>query len=620
MAINQERVNTLDTKQRERYDFLVSSGDKAKARTFLQNKTPNWQPGATTGTTTTTNTGLASDPPVTGRGAGSETPILPVTGEVAVDNTAAAGSTGGTGNDGNTAPTTTPTTPATGGASPNPYGDMTLTSTVDPIAGVVSEAPTPFEATKIEGLGQPIDVAQAGQVDAYQYTAPEGPTDVTAAQSNVDLSGMEAAQIEDTAVKFRDPSAVDDSFKSDFQWTKEQAQDFEANRETMFGDQRDEVIKSVMDQFDRRMEPQFRQQTQQLNQDLVDRGIYPGSQQYNTLMAEMRQSHGDQRLDARNQAILTGGQEQTRLGEMGKERQLAQWNNAASAKIASGQEIGRLETFAKELETMMKQTNVTEENKVQLERFKLKTDEALENMRQVNAIATSNEDRGTDFNVRTSEQAAQVGMEAKRLEQEINTFNVGEANLGTRLEAQLGQEANIEQSRLEQEARATEYQGELTTRLANNDAEMQARVANMQSGTTLRVAEMGIFAEAALKNAEFEFLRKEGESDDALKIRLAEMNDTLQRDLSADHFAHLSEAMANDKELALELNKLNFKQQKALTVLASKHQRFAPTSQPQWRDHIAEIEAASEAKLDAIAAEGEEIRQTNAAAGKGSGI
>ncbi len=76
---------------------------------------------------------------------------------------------------------------------------------------------------------------------------------------------------------------------------------------------------------------------------------------------------------------------------------------------------------------------------------------------------------------------------------------------------------------------------------------MQARVANMQSGTTLRVAEMGIFAEAALKNAEFEFLRKEGESDDALKIRLAEMNDTLQRDLSADHFAHLSEAMANDK-------------------------------------------------------------------------
>lgn len=80
-----------------------------------------------------------------------------------------------------------------------------------------------------------------------------------------------------------------------------------------FGAQRQAAADAAYNQFSNRMEPRFAEQQQNFEQQMINRGIPMGSEQYEREKSRMEQSQNDARENAMNQAYLTGGQEQSRL-------------------------------------------------------------------------------------------------------------------------------------------------------------------------------------------------------------------------------------------------------------------------------------------------------------------
>lgn len=74
--------------------------------------------------------------------------------------------------------------------------------------------------------------------------------------------------------------------------------------------QREAANAAVMDSFSRRMEPQFQREQQEFDQHMAETGNPIGSEKYNNQLQLLRQSQRDQRLNAQNQAYLTGQGEQ----------------------------------------------------------------------------------------------------------------------------------------------------------------------------------------------------------------------------------------------------------------------------------------------------------------------
>ena len=79
---------------------------------------------------------------------------------------------------------------------------------------------------------------------------------------------------------------------------------------------RDSVEKAAYDRLFRQVEPQFRQQREQLTQNLVNRGIPIGSQAYNDAMNRMEQQQNRARENFALTATREGGAEQSRLYDL----------------------------------------------------------------------------------------------------------------------------------------------------------------------------------------------------------------------------------------------------------------------------------------------------------------
>lgn len=67
---------------------------------------------------------------------------------------------------------------------------------------------------------------------------------------------------------------------------------------------------SVMDQFNRQMDPQFARQSQDFQQQMLAQGIDPNSDAYKIRYAEMQRAQNDARLSAQSQAYQLGMQSQ----------------------------------------------------------------------------------------------------------------------------------------------------------------------------------------------------------------------------------------------------------------------------------------------------------------------
>lgn len=93
------------------------------------------------------------------------------------------------------------------------------------------------------------------------------------------------------------------------------------------GDQVQEALYRKQTQM---LDPQFQQQSSDLSSRLANQGIMPGSEAYNREMNNFARNQQNAYESARDAAILAGGQEQSRLNEMGLSR--AQLNNAAQAQ------------------------------------------------------------------------------------------------------------------------------------------------------------------------------------------------------------------------------------------------------------------------------------------------
>jgi hypothetical protein len=61
------------------------------------------------------------------------------------------------------------------------------------------------------------------------------------------------------------------------------------------------------------MEPEFQEQSEQLDTVLRNRGLFPGSEAYDRELQKLRMSQGDQRADARSRALQVAGQEGSRM-------------------------------------------------------------------------------------------------------------------------------------------------------------------------------------------------------------------------------------------------------------------------------------------------------------------
>jgi len=80
-----------------------------------------------------------------------------------------------------------------------------------------------------------------------------------------------------------------------------------------FGAERQRVEGALMDRAASRLEPRFEQEEARLEQSLANRGIPPGSEQWNQEMANFSMAKNDAYDAAMNQAIAAGGAEQSRL-------------------------------------------------------------------------------------------------------------------------------------------------------------------------------------------------------------------------------------------------------------------------------------------------------------------
>ncbi len=73
---------------------------------------------------------------------------------------------------------------------------------------------------------------------------------------------------------------------------------------------RERASGAVMDSFNRRMNPQFQQEEQQFRQQMAEQGIPENSELYNRQFQQLKDTQNSARLNAQNQAFLTGQSEQ----------------------------------------------------------------------------------------------------------------------------------------------------------------------------------------------------------------------------------------------------------------------------------------------------------------------
>jgi hypothetical protein len=98
-----------------------------------------------------------------------------------------------------------------------------------------------------------------------------------------------------------------------------------------FSDDRQRVEQSILS----RMEPGFERDRASMEQRLADQGVPAGSEAYNRQMDELNR----QKTDARQQAILAGGQEQSRM--FGMDLSQGQFANQATAQAVNQDQAAR---------------------------------------------------------------------------------------------------------------------------------------------------------------------------------------------------------------------------------------------------------------------------------------
>lgn len=108
----------------------------------------------------------------------------------------------------------------------------------------------------------------------------------------------------------------------------------------------DKAGDAVMDQFNRRMEPQFQESQAQLDTTLRNRGLKPGDQAYDNELSKLRTQQGDQRQNAMSEATKMAGSEAQRMFGM---------NSSASS-----QNFGQ-EKASSEFQTQQRQQQIAEE-------------------------------------------------------------------------------------------------------------------------------------------------------------------------------------------------------------------------------------------------------------------
>lgn len=82
---------------------------------------------------------------------------------------------------------------------------------------------------------------------------------------------------------------------------------------TYGGDARQEVIDSVYDMSSRKLDPRFESQEDAMRTRLLNQGVREGTEAWNRSFDEFSRGRNDAYADARDRAILGGGQEQSRL-------------------------------------------------------------------------------------------------------------------------------------------------------------------------------------------------------------------------------------------------------------------------------------------------------------------
>lgn len=80
-----------------------------------------------------------------------------------------------------------------------------------------------------------------------------------------------------------------------------------------FSADRQRVEDSIVQNFDRRMQPQFQKEEAALRQRLAAEGVPEGSEQERRAIENLRRTQGDQRMDAIDRSIQTSGAEQSRM-------------------------------------------------------------------------------------------------------------------------------------------------------------------------------------------------------------------------------------------------------------------------------------------------------------------
>lgn len=78
----------------------------------------------------------------------------------------------------------------------------------------------------------------------------------------------------------------------------------------------EDAVKALNERFDTRMEPRLQRESEAKRTQLLNQGLKPGDQAYDTAMEEMNQSQADTRRQADLDAILTGGAEAERYQGM----------------------------------------------------------------------------------------------------------------------------------------------------------------------------------------------------------------------------------------------------------------------------------------------------------------
>lgn len=109
--------------------------------------------------------------------------------------------------------------------------------------------------------------------------------------------------------------------------------------DSRFDQSGDQVQEALYRQQTRMLDPQYQQQASDLESRLANQGIMPGSEAYNREMGNFTRQRDSAYADARDRAILAGGNEQSRLFNLGL-------SSADLANRANEQEFGQNSTRA----------------------------------------------------------------------------------------------------------------------------------------------------------------------------------------------------------------------------------------------------------------------------------